>query len=290
VSELRRDSLTGEWVGIAADRQNRPNRPAAACPFCIGGLEAPGAYDVKAFPNRWPAWVPGEPVDFAGDRVPARGAAEVVLYSPDHDASLASLGVPGVRHVVDLWTERTTALLARPEVEYVLVFENRGADAGATIAHPHGQIYAFPFVPPVPKREAEVAERAGCPLCREDPGDRIVHDGETWRGWVPYAAPYPYGLLLAPVDHVAGLPVLGDVQRDGLAAALVDCLGRLDRLFDRPFPYMLWIHPGVHLHVHIAPPRRDAETLRYVAAAELGSGTLTNPVAPEAAARALRDA
>jgi UDPglucose--hexose-1-phosphate uridylyltransferase len=291
MSELRRDALTGEWVGIAAGRQNRPNRPAAdGCPFCVGGLEAPEPYTVKAFPNRWPAWVPGDAVELAGDRVPARGASEVVLYSPDHDASLASLGVAGVRRVIDLWAERTTALLARPEVEYVLVFENRGGDAGATIPHPHGQIYGLPFVPPVPAREAEIAARDGCPLCTEDPGDRIVHDGATWRGWVPFASPYPYGLLLAPVAHTSGLPELGDEQRDGLASALVDCLGRLDRLFDRPFPYMLWLHPGVHLHVHVAPPRRDAETLRYVAAAELGSGTLTNPVAPEAAAEALRDA
>src|SRR5579862_2819666 len=122
--ELRRDPLTGEWVGIAAARQHRPNRPAAACPFCVGGLEAAEPYEVKAIPNRWPTWKPGPPVELAGGVVPARGASEVVLYSPDHDASLASLGAEWVREVVDLWAERTAALLGRPEVEYVLVFEN----------------------------------------------------------------------------------------------------------------------------------------------------------------------
>jgi UDPglucose--hexose-1-phosphate uridylyltransferase len=289
-SELRRDALTGEWVGIAGARQNRPNRPADECPFCVGGLEAPEPYEVKAFPNRWPMWVPSDPVELVGDRLPARGASEIVLYSPVHDAFLASLGIAGVRRVVDLWAERTKALLARPEIEYVLVFENRGRDAGATIPHPHGQIYAFPFVPPVPAREAEVAAAEGCALCREEPGERLVHEGGGWRAWVPFASAYPYGLLLAPTAHVPGLPGLDDAGRDGLAAALVDALGRLDRLFDREFPYMLWIHPGVHLHVHVAPPRRDAETLRYVAAGEVGSGTLTNPVVPEAAAEALRDA
>ena len=104
----------------------------------------------------------------AGDRVrraPARGASEVVLYSPDHAGSLATIGVDGARRVVDLWAERTEALLARPEIEYVLVFENRGALVGATIPHPHGQIYGFPFVPPVPRREAEVAAEHGCPVC-----------------------------------------------------------------------------------------------------------------------------
>ncbi|HEX3806501.1 MAG TPA: hypothetical protein VHV52_06945 [Gaiellaceae bacterium] len=289
-SQLRRDPLTGEWVGIAGARQGRPNRPAEECPFCVGGLEAPEPYEVKAFPNRWPMFAPGPPVELTGSVVPARGASEVVLYSPDHDASLSSLGVAGARRVVDLWAERTEELLARPEVEYVLVFENRGADAGATIPHPHGQIYAFPFVPPVPAREAEIAAREGCPICAEDPGARLVNEIGDWRAWVPFASAHPYGMLLAPRRHVDGLPALDDEERDGLAAALVDALGRLDRLFDRPFPYMLWLHHGFHLHVHVAPPRRSAETLRYVAAGEVGSGTLTNPVVPEDAAAELRSA
>jgi len=290
-SELRYDTLTGEWVGIAGERQGRPNRPSADCPFCVGGIEAPEPYDVKAFPNRWPMFAPGEPIvlDPAVGRAPARGASEVVLYSPVHDASLGSLGAAGVRRVVELWAERTAALLARPEIEYVLVFENRGADAGATIPHPHGQIYAFPFVPPVPAREAEVAA-AGCPLCGEHAGERLVYDGGGWHAFVPYASAYPYGVLLAPREHVGGLPELDNTGRDGLAAALTDVLGRYDRLFGRPFPYMLWVHPGVHLHVHLATPRRGAETLRYVAAGEVGSGTLMNPVVPEDAAEALRRA
>ena len=232
----------------------------------------------------------GQPGELAGDCVAARGASEVVLYSPDHDASLASLGAAHVRRVVDLWAERTVALLAQPEVEYVLIFENRGVDAGATIAHPHGQIYAFPFVPPVPEREALVAEREGCALCAEPDAQLLVHESGDWRTWVPFASEYPYGLLISPRRHVPGLPDLDATERDGLAAALIDAVGRLDRLFDRPFPYMLWIHPGVHLHVHVAPPRRSAETLRYVASGEVGSGTLMNPVVPEAAAEALRRA
>jgi UDPglucose--hexose-1-phosphate uridylyltransferase len=290
-SELRYDSLTGEWVGIAGDRQGRPNRPAGDCPFCVGGTEAPESYVVKAFPNRWPMYAPGDPIvlDPAAGHVPARGASEIVLYSPEHDASLGSLGVAGIRRVIDLWAERTSALLARPEIEYVLVFENRGADAGATIAHPHGQIYAFPFVPPVPAREAAVAER-GCALCAEEPGERLVYDADGWRAYVPYASAYPYGLLVAPREHVPGLPDLADAGRTSFAAALSDVLLRYDRLFDRPFPYMLWIHPGHHLHVHIAPTRRSADTLRYIASGEVGSGTLTIPVVPERAAQELREA
>jgi UDPglucose--hexose-1-phosphate uridylyltransferase len=302
--ELRLDPLTGEWVTIVGHRQARPNLPDARCPFCVGGLEAPDPYDVHAFPNRWPAMTPGPPAapgTGAGPlAAPARGAAEIVLYTPDHDASLASLGPTGVRRVIDLWAERTAELLARPEVRYVLVFENRGREVGATIDHPHGQIYAFGFVPPVPARELEVAASDGCPLCAETEreatdGTRVVFDDGAWLAWVPFASGWPYGLVVAPRRHVDGIPALDGAGRDGLAAALADVLARYDRLFDAPFPYMLWIHqqPGevhAHLHVHLAPPLRAPETMRFVAAGELGSGTLFNPIVPEVAAAALRDA
>jgi UDPglucose--hexose-1-phosphate uridylyltransferase len=298
-SEFRLDPLTEEWVTIVGGRQRRPNRPSGDCPFCVGGLEAPDPYVVRAFENRWPPLRPGPPpealVSDGFTSMPAVGAAEVVLYSPDHGASLASLGGEGIRRVVDLWAERTEALLARPEIEYVLVFENRGAEAGATIDHPHGQIYAFPFVPPVPLRESTVAERRGCTVCAQvlherAAGARVVADAEGWVAYVPYASGWPYGLLLAPDEHVDGLPELADAGRAGLTSMLGDVLGRYDRLFDRAFPYMLWIHHGVHLHVHLAPPLRARETMRYVASGEVGSGTLSNPVVPEDAAAALRAA
>lgn len=304
-SELRLDALTDQWVAISGHRQDRPNLPSTDCPFCVGGIEAPEPYEVRVFENRWPALAPGTPLDLPSDatRAPARGAAEVVLYTPDHDASMASLGEAGVRRVIDAWAERSAALLARPEVEYVLVFENRGRDVGATIDHPHGQIYAFASVPPVPTRELAVAAEHGCPVCSEvireaEAATRMVHDSDTWVGWAPFASPWPYGLLLAPRAHVDGLPALDDTARDGLARTLVDVLGRYDALFDPeagPFPYMLWIHqlPGdgdAHLHVHLAPPWRSPGVPRYVAAGELGSGMYFNPVAPEDAAAALRAA
>jgi UDPglucose--hexose-1-phosphate uridylyltransferase len=308
VSELRFDPLTREWVAIVADRQARPNLApdsagSAPCPFCVGGLEAPEPYTVRAFENRWPPFAPGDPIDVDAAlahgsgfvSLPGRGAAEVVLYSPEHDGSLATIGVVGARRVVDLWAARTEALLARPEIEYVLVFENRGALVGATIPHPHGQIYAFPFVPPVPRTEAAVAVAHGCPVCattRDEvaAGTRIVRDGDGWLTYVPFASTYPYGVLLAPHEHCDGLPGLDDASRDGLAAALVDIVGRYDRLFDQEMPYLMWVHHGVHVHVHFAPPMRSATAQRFVASGEIGSGTFGNPVAPEAAAEALRDA
>jgi UDPglucose--hexose-1-phosphate uridylyltransferase len=278
---LRTDPLTGRLASIAASRQGRPNRPSTDCPFCPGGIEAPEPYDVRWFPNRWPPLPDGR--------------AEVVLYSPVHDATFWSLGVTGARRVVDLWAERTASLGARPDVDYVLVFENRGAEVGATIPHPHGQIYGFDAVPPAPFAELERVD----PTAFAPPAELVVTTAGRWRAWVPWASMWPYELVLAPDHPAPDLPGLDDAGRDDLAAALVDALARLDRLFDEPMPYMLWIHqrptdgggwPSARVHVHVAPLLRAPGTPRYVAAGELGSEVTFNPVDPVDAAAALRAA
>ena len=315
--ELRFDPLTGEWVLVVPHRQGRPNLPESGCPFCVGGLEAPDPYDVRAFPNRWSPYLPGPPVDIAavGDngqhpvsnRAQPRGAAEVVLFSPEHDASLATIGIDGVMRVIDLWVERTESLLARREIEYVLVFENRGAAVGATIHHPHGQIYGYPFVPPAPAREVAGFAARGCPVCAEiaaetGDGERVVYDDGEWAAWVPFASAHSYGLRFAPRTHIGRLADLDAAGRRALATVLSDVLGRYDRLWardddDGPFPYLMWFHQApahhageYHLHGHIAPPLRAPGVLRYVASGELGGGLLANPVLPEKAASDLRAA
>ena len=278
-SELRTDDVTGAQTYIVASRQTRPNLPEATCPFCPGGLEVPEQYDVRWVPNRWPAMPDGR--------------CEVILYTPDHDATFWSLGVGRVRKVVDLWAERSELLGGREDISYVLVFENRGAEVGATITHPHGQIYAFDFVPEAPLRELE----HGTPF--DDPGERLVATSDGWRAWVPVAPVFPFALLLVPDEQVPDLPTLSDAGRRGLAEILVDVLGRLDRMFAAQTPYMLWIHqrpfdggewPGARLHVEIVSPWRAPYVPRYIAAGELGSGVYFNPVAPEAAAESLREA
>jgi len=311
--ELRFDPLTREWVNIVGNRQARPNLPSSGCPFCVGGLEAPEPYEVRWFPNRWPAYASGDPIDTVAaeaagtSTIPAVGACEVVLFSPDHDQSLSTLAIEQVRKVVDVWAARTRELLARPEIEYALVFENRGREVGATIDHPHGQIYGYGFVPPAAAREAAVAREHGCTVCSEvqtelAAGTRIVTTRGDWVAWVPYASGYAYGMRIAPRAHRGSIPDLDDASRDDLAAVLIDALGRYERLWPAPdpayrFPYLLWFHQAPagggdewHLHAHVAPPLRAPGVARYIASAEVGGGTLSNPVVPEDAARALRDA
>lgn len=280
--ERRIDQRTGRQVWFEPDRQSRPNLPEGGCPFCPGGLEAPEPYDVRWFENRWPP-------------LPDR-RCEVLLFCPEHGGSLGELGATRIRSVVDLWADRTAAQGEREDVAYVLIFENRGAEVGATIEHPHGQLYALDEIPP-----AALGELRGdsCPVCTElDRGHPVAKIG-GWTAVVPDAAAWPYELLLAPTEHHPDLPSLDDAGRNDLAAILADALGRLDRLFDAPMPYMLWIHqcptdgadwPLAHLHVEVAPLHRRAGVPRFVAAGELGSGVYFNPLVSEDAAAQLRAA
>lgn len=266
---------------FARERQNRPNLPATECPFCPGGLEAPEAYDVRWFVNRWPP--------LGDDR------CEILLFCPEHDGSLGSLEPARARRVIDLWANRTSAHAARSDVDYVLIFENRGAQVGATIAHPHGQLYALDAVPPA---AAEELASDACPICCELARGHSVIEHDRWSAIVPHAAAWPYELLIAPHEHVPDLPALDGQSRDALSYVLTDALRRLDLLFDAPMPYMLWIHqrptdggpwPQAHVHIAVAPLLRQAGVQRYVAAGELGSGLFFNPLLPEDAAAALRD-
>ncbi len=277
--DVRTDAHLGTVVHVVGGRQSRPNLPATSCPFCPGGLEAPDPFDVRWFANRWPA-MPG-------------ARCEVVLYTSEHDVTFAALGVDRARRVVDVWAERTAALGAVEGNDYVLVFENRGPEVGATISHPHGQIYAYDHVP---KRPAARLAAGWAPDPR--PGVRTVASSGSWQAIVPHAPTYPVSLTLAPVRRVPDLPALDADERDDLAALLVDVLGRLDRLFARPLPYMMWFNQrptdggawsDAWLDVEIVSPWRGAGLPRFIAAAEVACEEYFNPVVPESLAEWLRD-
>jgi UDPglucose--hexose-1-phosphate uridylyltransferase len=277
--DIRIDPHLGTVVHVVGTRQARPNLPSSGCPFCPGGLEAPEPYDVRWFRNRWPA--------MQGDR------CEVVLYTSDHDATFASLGIAGARKVIDLWADRTAELGARDDVDFVLVFENRGAEVGATIAHPHGQIYAYDHVPDRPLRLLEGKWHPDTM-----PGERFVARAGSWSACVPFASNYPIALSLAPDEQIPDLPSLDDTGRNDLAALMVDVLGRLDALYGQPLPYMLWFNqqptdagewPQAWLNVEIVSPWRRAGVPRFIAAAEVACGEFFNPVIPEVLAEQLRD-
>lgn len=281
-SDARVDPYLATIVHVVGLRQARPNLPSVGCPFCPGGLEAPDSYDVRLFVNRWPA--------MSDER------CEVVLYTPQHDATFWSLGVGVVRRVIDLWAARPIELGARDDVDFVLVFENRGPEVGATIAHPHGQIYAYDHVPRRPQQIFSSGWRPD-----NEPGDRVVTSAGSWQAYVPYAPAFPIALTLAPGEAVADLAGLSAQGRDDLAALLVDVFTRLDRLHEQPLPYMMWLmqrpttataptdHPDAWFHVEIVSPWRGTGVSRFIAAAEVACEEFFNPVIPEVLAGRLRD-
>ena len=309
-AELRHDRLTDSPVIVAAARQDRTFLPPAAeCPLCPSrdgvATEIPEPdYDVVAFENRFPSL----PVSFEGGPGREAGRAEVICYTADHDASFAFLPSQRLATIGAAWAHRTRELSALAGVAQVFIFENRGEAIGVTLHHPHGQVYAFPFLPPRMARMAEVAERhrqvsggcLGCDLLAEElaEGDRVVIAAEHGVAYVPRAARWPFEVHLVPRRHVPDLAALTDAERDELVLVEADILGRLDRLFDRPAPYMAgWLqapigpqHDVVHLRLEIASPQRAADRLKFLAGSESLAGAWINDVRPEEAARRMRDA
>ncbi|GAA4688945.1 galactose-1-phosphate uridylyltransferase [Phytohabitans rumicis] len=308
-SELRYDALVDEWVAVAAHRQSRTHLPPTdECPLCPsrdGRLtEIPASdYDVVVFENRFPSFS-DRPVDLPPDVVarPALGRCEVVCFTSDHNASFATLPPSRVRTVLEAQIDRTVELSALPGVEQVFCFENRGVEIGVTLHHPHGQIYAYPFIPP--RTRAMLAAARGRPVFSEllaserAAGVRVVAANEHWTAFVPVAARWPFEVHIAPHRRVPDLPSLDDAERDAFGPLYLDVLRRFDGLFGVQMPYISgWhqapVHEGrdvSHLHLQIFSTRRAANKLKHLAGSESAMGVFINDIRPEDAAHLLREA
>jgi UDPglucose--hexose-1-phosphate uridylyltransferase len=321
-SQLRYDPLVGEWVAVAAHRQTRTFLPPSdECPLCPSRgdrlTEIPASdYDVVVFENRFPSFsarVADEPAELT-PYTPVRpgvGRCEVVCFTSDHDASFASLPPRRVRTVIDALADRTAELSADPATAQVFCFENRGVEIGVTLHHPHGQIYAYPFLPPRTERmlaaARQHADRTGGRNLYADvlaaeraAGSRVVAENAHWTAYVPAAARWPYEVQLAPRRQVPDLPALTADERDGFGPLYLDVLRRFDALFGQPepTPYIsAWHQAPVrqgrglgYLHLQLYTIRRAPGKLKYLAGSESAMGVFINDVPPEAAAAALRAA
>jgi len=332
---MRQDALTGDWVSIADHRQNRTFLPPAGeCPLCpTGGGTMPSEipaheYDVVVFENRFPSFATGSTTSgpSAGGtaavgtssspllaEAPALGRCEVVCFTSDHGASFSSLSPTRARTVVDVWADRTRELSALDAVEYVFCFENRGEEIGVTLHHPHGQIYAYPFIPARTAALLRAAtahhQRTGRLLGADllaaelDAGSRVVIRGTHWTAYVPYAAAWPVEVHLVPNRDVPDLVALDSAERDDLAEVYLDLLHRLDRYYEAPdgspiaLPYIAgWHQAPAHqgrdvsrLHLQVMSVLRAPGRLKYLAGSESGAGAWVNDVAPERVAARLRE-
>jgi UDPglucose--hexose-1-phosphate uridylyltransferase len=315
---LRWHPLRGEWVTYAAYRQGRTflpppeYNPLAVTVDPANPTEVPaGRWDVAVFDNRFPSLVANEDTSHVPQLVvptaPANGHCEVVVFTQDPKSSLGALPLGHIDLLMQVWGDRTRLLGERAEIEYVLPFENRGAEVGVTLHHPHGQIYAYPVVPPVPARMQQVAhenfERDGCgPLAsliqaERAAGERMLYEGPHAVAFVPVCARYPYEVWIAPTEPVEGFAQLGDAQRRDLARALKTVLLKYDGLWQRPLPYLMaWYqaptdgkrHPESHLHAQLYPPFRTRDRLKYLAGTEIAAGFFAMDALPEEKARELQ--
>jgi len=317
--ELRRNPLLAEHVIVSTGRQERTFLPPDEhCPLCptTGEMitEIPAStFEIAVFENRFPSFRSDAPaVDDAGplDRKNrAAGACEVIVYTPEHASTLGALTHGQARHLVDVWADRYEELSSREDIRYVFIFENRGREIGVTLTHPHGQIYAFPFVPPRVQQEQAAAllhDRATgrCLLCdvvaeEVAHGRRIVAEAPGFVAYVPFAARLPYEVHVVATAHRESLLDVNDAERDGLAAILREVQRAYDALWGFAMPYTMSMHqratdgvarPGDHLHIEFMPPYRQRDKLKYLASVETGAGTFINDTWPEEKAGELREA
>ncbi|MEY3560861.1 MAG: galactose-phosphate uridylyltransferase [Actinomycetota bacterium] len=312
-ADLRFDPLTGEYITVASHRQTRAFLPPAnACPLCPTTKdnlsELPDQFDVAVFENKGPAFGPetGQITEVSnqpfGYSTHAYGRCEVVVFSKEHEGSLGSMPVSRIRTVISAWMDRTKELYQQLGVVQVFPFENRGQEIGVTLHHPHGQIYAYPFVTPKTQRLVSQIERFGETFFHdlfkfESESERVILESEHFVAYVPFAARWPIEIHALPKRHMQDFSELTSAEADDLAVFYKKLLQGIDRLYDSPTPYIAAWHqaPKVvnrddfRLMLQITSPRRAADKLKYLAGSEAAMGAWVGDIAPEAVAGALRE-
>lgn len=316
MAELRFNPLLRTWTMVASHRQNRPQMPKNWCPFCPGSGKVPDQYDVFKYDNDFPALsqTPPEPDNVGSGfykTAPAYGACEVILYSSEHTKTLYDLSIPHIRKLVDMWVERCKVLSAIPGNKYIMPFENRGEEIGVTMPHPHGQIYAYSWIPQKVQVELDSArayhkEHSGCLICKmndeeRDFSERIVYENESFYAYIPFFTDYPYGVFITAKQHRNNLTDLSDMEKTDLAEALKIVTGTFDKIFDRPFPYMMVVHQtpvnspeyddvkeAYHFHIEFYTPLRSKKLIKYYASSESGAWAAANVASVEKTAAEVR--
>ena len=311
MTELRWNPTVREWVSTASHRQDRPQMPEGWCPFCPSSGRVPADYDVYIYPNDFPAFsIPPPQPSLAGDNFyrvrPSHGKCDVVLYHPDHHASLPQLSLDHLVKLVRLWRRRFSEFKATPGIRYVLIFENKGAVIGVTMPHPHGQIYAFPLIPPRLEKELAAARAHKsrhrrclfCDILKKErlEARRLVAENRTFTAFIPFYARWPYEVHVYARRHLGALDEFRPAEERGLAEILKWVTLKYDNLFQMSFPYMMLLHqaptqgehPYYHFHIEFYPPHRSKDKLKYLASVETGGGTFLNDSQAEEKAEELR--
>lgn len=320
IGELRLDPILNEWVVMAAHRQGRIFLPPKElCPLCPSHAdllsEIPdSSYEVVVFDNRSPSlrapegdWALPDIVGTDTDPGTAAGKCEVICFTDNHGGSFGQLSERQVRTLMEAWIDRIRELSTHSYIRHIAPFENRGEEVGVTLFHPHGQIYAYSYLPPRVEKMLEVAaahkEATGRVLfddvvAREiRDGDRVIAQNKHWVAFVPYAARYPFEIHVAPLVPVADLASLSTEQADAFPAISIEVMRRLDGVFGIEMAYIATWHQApvregrdlLRLHWQITSVRRAPGKLKYLAGSESAMGAFIMDLKPEQSAGQLRD-
>ena len=313
MAELRYNPLLKDWTMVAASRQKRPDMPKDSCPFCPGSGKVPDQYDVHIYHNDFPVLSEHPPIpdDVGGSLYKtreAKGRCEVILYSSDHKATIPDLSSAHMMKLVEAWEKTFQELEKDPAHQYVMIFENRGQEVGVTMPHPHGQVYAYPFIPLKVKTEL-----ASCEEYYQEHGrnmfddiikeekrfeKRIVLENDSFIAFIPFFTDYPYGVHIVMKNQKTAITEFTEDEKWDLGEMIHKVVGGMDKIYDRLFPYMMVMHQRpsdgkryqdyYRFHVEFYPPLRGKNSIKYNASSETGGWAAANPMKVEETAPILR--
>jgi UDPglucose--hexose-1-phosphate uridylyltransferase len=319
MAELRWNPLLKTYTMVASNRQKRPHLPKDWCAFCPGeGKKVPENYDVFKYDNDFPTLKQNPDIPDLKDTdlyksAENYGKCEVILYSPEHNKTLPELSLEHIYKLVKLWEERFSELSKDSNIKYIFPFENRGEEVGVTMPHPHGQLYAYSWIPLKIKLELDnckeyYEENKSCLFCdmnkeEENFKERIVYENDSFLTYIPFFTDYPFGAFIVNKNHKGNFTQFTDKEKWDLAETLKNLTGGFDKIFDRLFPYMMCIHQTpvnseeyndsnnyYHFHIEFYPPLRDKDKIKWYASSEMGAWAAANTLAVEETAPILKKA
>jgi UDPglucose--hexose-1-phosphate uridylyltransferase len=320
MSELRLNPLLKTYTMVASNRQGRPNMPKDWCPFCPGenNDKVPKEFDVLMYKNDFPTLsitppLPDPVSTNFYETAPSYGKCEVILYSSNHHATIPELSEGHILKLVNLWVERTEQIAKDPNINYIFIFENRGAEVGVTMPHPHGQIYGYSWLPLKLKVEMEACKehylKTGNNMIlqineeEKKQQSRVIYENASFICYIPFFTDYPYGIFIASKMQRNSFTDFSENEKKDLAQMLKYCIGALDSLFNKPSPYMMCVHQApvnmkeyadcslyYSFHIEFYPPLRAENTIKWYASSEMGAWAAANTRAVEETSVELREA
>lgn len=306
--QFRWNPLLDTWTLVATNRQNRPHLPKDYCPFCPKDNAELPKYDVLAYPNDFPVMS----LDATGSKSKTKdnhifkskeavGHCEVILYCPEHNKQLYELTDAHVLKIVELWSQRFKALQKEPRVKYIFEFENRGEEVGVTIHHPHGQLYAYSFIPSKIREELRNCKKyyakhkrnlfADLNAAEKKHKKRVLLENKSFIAYIPYFTDYPFGVFIVNKNLKGNITQFTVAEKKDLADMLKKLTAGFDKIYSRQFPYMMCMHQTpvnekkyadaedyYAFHIEFYPPLRDKNKIKWYAGSEMGAGAAANPL------------